>query len=550
MNKKIFTMKKARLLFISIIGVTILQSCMKSSDFNFNKMTNPVYNGEWAVPLVNSHITLKDILKNQDSTMQTNQQGLVTLVYNIKNMTSQTADQLMKIPDQSLPVKNFSFPTSVSGIPIIDLSTGKSFPISFATDVPLTLANSTQKLESIYIKSGTIKIPINSNFNKTTVLTIHAPNIIKKSTGVEIDILPITITPSATNAFVTIDISGCTLLLKTVNGISNTIHFDISMIMQGNSNPTLQNYSFGMGIEITNLLFGNMYGDLGRFTMNLSQTVDFSVFKTNLGTGFQFGPDAIKLNINADNSFGLPIQLNATTFTAHSDIPTPHDVPIKLFGPTAENIINIEAPTVFGQTRRTTVSSTNPNLSDAFNISPNKIILVADALTNPGNSSNLNFASDKSAIKVNMDIMLKLFASINNFAFQDTLSFDLKNADQLESASFRINTTNGFPLGVRMQVFFTDANYTILDAIFTDPIPEMLKPGIASGAPDYKTVTPSTYQFPDIAYDQVRLNKIKNAKKIILKAILNTPNNGLVKIYDSYYINTKIAIRTKLKYQL
>ena len=542
-------MNKARFLLISIIGVTILQSCMKSSDFKF---ASPVYNGEWAVPLVNSHITLNDILKNQDSTMQTDQQGLVTLVYNIKNLSSQTADQLMKIPDQSLPVQNFSFPTTVSGIQVIDLSAGKTFPISFATDVPLTMANATQKIESIYIKSGTIRIPINSNFNKKTTFTLHAPNIIKKSTGVEIAIPPMIITTAAPNSFVTIDISDCTLYLKTVNGTSNTLHFDINIAMEGNSSPTLPDYTFGMGIEITNLLFGNMYGNLGNFTMDMGQTVDFSVFNTNLGAGFLFGPDAIKLNINVDNSFGLPIQLNATTFTAHSDINTPHDVAIKLFGPTTENIININASTALGQTRRTTVTSTNPNLSAAFNISPNKIVLAASALTNPGSSSNLNFVSDKSALNLNMDIMLKLFASINNFAFQDTLSFDLKDADKLESAAFRINTTNGFPLGVKMQIFFTDANYTVLDAMFTDPIPEMLKPAVASGAPDYKTITPTTYQFPDITYNQARLTKIKNAKKIIIKAILNTPNSGtdMIKIYDSYYIDTKIALRTKAKLQL
>jgi hypothetical protein len=279
--------------------------------------------------------------------------------------------------------------------------------------------------------------------------------------------------------------------------------------------------------------------------MNLSHTVDFSIFKTDLGSGFHFGPGAINLNLNVDNSFGIPIQLDATTLTAHSDINTPHDVAIQLFNPTT-----IQAPTVFGQSQRTTIPSTSTTISDAFNISPNRITLIANANTNPGSTSNSNFVSDKSAINANLDIMLQLFASISNYSFQDTLSFDLQNADQLENASFRINTTNGFPLGVRMQVFFTDGNYNQLDAMFTEPSPEMLKPAIASGSPDYKTVTPTTYQFPDIVYDHARLLKIKNAKKIIIKAVLNTPGNGLIKIYDSYYIDTQIAVRTKAQYQL
>lgn len=538
-------MKQVRLLLISILGVAIIQSCIKSSDFNFNKMASPVYNGEWAIPLITSHITLRDVLKSQDSTMRIDQ-GLVSFVYNVKNLTSMTADQLMKIPDQSLQVQNLTFPTTISGIPIIDLSLGHDYPMSLSTDVPLKLANTTQVLESIYIKSGTIEIPVNTNFNKNTVINVYAPQIIRKSTGVQIVIPPIFITPAAPVTSVTIDISDCTLFLKTVDGIPNTIHFDCDLNMVGNNTyPTLPTYTFIMGLKFANLLFRNMYGNLGNFTMNLSKTVDFSVFKTNLGSGFHFGQGAINLNLNVDNSFGIPIQLETTTLTAHSNINTPHDVTINLFEPTT-----IEAPTVFGATKRTTVPSTSPNISDAFNISPNKITLVVNANTNPGSLTNSNFVSDKSIINANMDITLQLFASISNYSFQDTLSFDLKNADQLESASFRISTTNGFPLGVRIQVLFKDENYNQLEAMFIEPFPEMLKPAIVSGAPDYKTITPTDYQFPDIIYNHERLLKIKNAKKVIIKAILNTPDNGLVKIYDSYYFDTKIAIRTKAKIQL
>jgi hypothetical protein len=100
-----------------------------------------------------------------------------------------------------------------------------------------------------------------------------------------------------------------------------------------------------------------------------------------------------------------------------------------------------------------------------------------------------------------------------------------------------------------LQAYFTDQNYNVLDAMFTEPLPDILKPAAVSGAPDYKTTTPTTYQFPDIVYDQTRLTKIKNAKKIILKVILNTTSGGQVKIYDSYYFDSKIAIRAKAKLQ-
>jgi len=539
-------MNKVRLLLFLFIGVLIIQSCIKPSDFDFNKMTQPVYTGEWAVPLVTSHITLRDILTNQNSALQTDAQGLVSFVYSIKNLASQTADQLMKIPDQNLAVQYFSFQTTN---PPIDLSTGKQYSTSFSADIPLTLANSTQKLDSIYVKSGTIRIPINTNFNKPATITILAPNIINKTNRVKIVIPPINITQIAQNSFVTIDLSNYILILKTVAGVPNTIHFDLNMTVQGNANTALSGYTLNMPIGITNLQFAGMYGNLGQFTSNLSQNVDISVFKTNLGGGFQFAPGAISLNVNIDNSFGIPVRFTATTFNAHSDSNTPHDVPINLFVSPAPNIIDAAAPSIFGQTKTTSTVSTNPNISDAFNNSPNKISLVATALTNPLGPGTLNFVSDKSAFTLNMDVMMKFFASINNFTFQDTLNFDLNNVDQLESMALRITTTNGFPLGAKLQAYFTDQNYTVLDAMFTEPLSDLLKPALLSGAPDYKTTTPTTFQFPDIVYDQTRISKIVKAKKIILKVILNTTNNGLVKIYDSYYFDSKIAIRAKAKLQ-
>ena len=539
-------MKKIRLLFFLFIVVSFFHSCVKPSDFDFSKMVNPVYTGEWAVPLVTSHITINDILKNQSSTLQVDQQGLVKLAFAVKTATSQTADVLMKIPDQNLAVQNFSFATTN---PPIDLSTGKQYSTSYSVDIPLTLANATQKGDSIYVKAGTIRIPINSNFNKPATITIQAPNILNKTTRAKLSVPVINLTPTAPNSFVNVDLTNYILILKTVNGVANTLHFDLNMTMQGNTSTTLTTYSFNMPMNISNLQFSSLYGNLGQFNMDMSQTLDFSTFKSNLGSGFQFSPGAINLSINADNSFGAPVRYTATTFNAHSDANTPHDVPINLFVAPATNTFDIAASTALGTTKTTTITSTNPNITDAFNISPNKLFLVANAQTNPGGTGTLNFVSDKSAMNMNMNVNMNFFASINNFSFQDTLNFDLKNIDQLESLSIRINTTNGFPIGVKLQAFFTDQNYTVLDAMFTDPLPDVLKPATVGGAPDYKTTSPTSFQFPDVVYDQARIAKIKNAKNIILKLVLNTPNNGPVKIYNTNYFDSKIAIRAKAKLQ-
>jgi hypothetical protein len=116
--------------------------------------------------------------------------------------------------------------------------------------------------------------------------------------------------------------------------------------------------------------------------------------------------------------------------------------------------------------------------------------------------------------------------------------------------TFRLNTTNGFPLGVKLQLYFTDESYHVLDAMFSEPLTYIIKPAQVGPSPDYMITAPTEYQFPDVVYDSIRIGKIATAKKIILKATLNTTNNSSVKIYDSNYIDTKLSLKAKTKLPL
>jgi hypothetical protein len=532
-------MKKIRLLLFLLIGLVIIQACVKTADFNFSKLTKPVYDGEWAAPLISSNITLKDILKNQNGLIQSDAQGNLIVTYSLKNLFSQTAEETIRIPNQHL-IQSTNFLTPALG-------TGATYNYSFTPDIPLTGATVNQQLDSIYVKSGSLRIQISTNFNKTTALNLKITSLIHRTTRQLVTIPQMTLTPSAPGNFVDIDISDCILIMKTINNTKNNIHFDLGMTLQGNTNPTLSNYTLNLDTQFTNLKFSALYGKLGNFTMNLSNSLDIGIFNNSIGGAFQFAPGAINLKLNIDNSFGMPVQLNVKNFTSHSDAATPHDIAINLFGPTIPNIINLDVPTVFGENKTTTVLTTNSNIQDALNTSPDKIYFNADATTNPLNNGSLNFVSDQSKINVNMDVLMKLYGSITNFAIQDTLIFNYKNLDQLENMTFRVNTTNGFPLAVKLQLYFTDDSYRILDTMFPEPLDYIIKPASIGSSPDYKVTSPTEYQFPDIIYDQTRIGKIKTAQKIILKASMNTINNSIVKIYETNYIDIKLSLKTKLK---
>ncbi len=534
-------MQKVRLFLFILIGLVIIQACVKTADFNFSKLTKPVYDGAWAAPLVSSNITLKDILKNQNGLIQPDAQGNLMITYSFNNLFSQMAEDVMKIPNQHLTQStNFSTPT---------LGTGTSYNYSFTPDIPLNGANATQQLDSIYVKTGSLRIQINTNFNKTTPLNLKITSLIHRATRQLVAIPQMTLTPSAPGGYVDIDISDCILILKPIGSTKNNMHFDLGMTLQGNTNPTLSNYSLNLDTQISNLKFSTLYGKLGNFTMNLSNSLDIGIFNKSIGGAFQFAPGAIDLKLKIDNSFGMPAQLNIKRLTSHSDVATPHDIAINLFGPNNPNIINLNVPTLLGETKTTTVSTTNSNIQEAFSTSPDKIYFNADATTNPLNNGSLNFVSDQSKINVNMDVLMKLYGGITNFTIQDTLNFNYKNLDQLENMTFRLNTTNGFPLAVKLQLYFTDDSYQVLDTMFPEPLDYLIKPATVGPSPDYKVTSPTEYQFPDVIYNSTRIEKIKTAQKIILKATMNTTNNSFVKIYETNYIDIQLSLKTKMKIQ-
>ncbi|NWJ49652.1 MAG: hypothetical protein HXX14_02200, partial [Bacteroidetes bacterium] len=426
---------------------------------------------------------------------------------------------------------------------------GVNYTYLFTPDIPLAGASATQQLDSVYVKSGSLRVQINSNFNKTTSLNLKIPSLIRRTTRQLVTIPQMTLTPTTSGNFVDIDISDCILILKPIGNTKNNLHFDLGMTLQGNTNPTLSNYSLNLDTQILNLKFTALYGKLGNFTMNLNNSLDIGIFNKSIGGAFQFGSGAVGLKLNIDNSFGMPVQLNIKNLTSHSDAATPQDIAINLFGSNNPNIINLEVPTIFGGNKTTTISTTNSNIQEALSTSPNRIYFNADASINPLNNGNLNFVSDQSKINVNMDVQMKLYGGITNFAIQDTLNFNYKNIDQLENMTFRLNTTNGFPLAVKLQLYFIDDYYRVLDTMFPEPLDYIIKPAVIGPSPDYKVTSPTEYQFPDIVYNSTRIENIKTARKIILKATMNTINNSFVKIYDTNYINIQLSLKTKMKIQ-
>ena len=97
------------------------------------------------------------------------------------------------------------------------------------------------------------------------------------------------------------------------------------------------------------------------------------------------------------------------------------------------------------------------------------------------------------------------------FTLQDTTPFSLENIEQVQSAVFRINVTNGFPASAFTQVYFTDSLYNQLDSLISDPADLLVESG------------------------QLDLNGVVIAQH--------------VQIYSTYKIEVRVGVRAQLSFQ-
>ncbi|MFA4851322.1 MAG: hypothetical protein WC599_02280 [Bacteroidales bacterium] len=520
-------------LFLAVFGM-MFQSCIKKEDFDFNKITFSNWSPIGAAPLIHSKLSLHDIL-SANQLFQEDANHFLTLVYR-SSVFSEQADQLINIQDQSI---NTNIGFSTGGITIGDSVVIPPQSVNFA----FTTTNG-ERYDSILIKTGNFNFSINGNLNHDARIYITIPGARKNG-------LPFnkTIYYDYSGSLPVIDVcdlDGYTLYFAPGNQI--TINYSVAVY--GDANPDTSPYNISIGESITGIKFFKIFGYLGQINFPFNKdSVMLDIFKNNMSGSLMF--DDPKLNIYVNNAFGMPLAFTIDTLNAYSPVNPPYVLAINS---TIPYPWPIAAPTFaqIGQSIESflQLNKTNSNIDQAINMAPYFLACHANTLTNPSGNplTDQNFVIDTSKIGLDVELEIPLSGSAWNFVLQDTIDFNMgKDIDKIEWALFKINTTNGFPIDVNMQVYFADSLGNKLDSLFV-PIEQVISSGIVGPAPDYRVTSP-THKHTESHLDENKLSHLGNTKKLILYTRLTTINNGssIIKLYSDYDIDVKIGMQVKIK---
>jgi hypothetical protein len=295
-----------------------------------------------------------------------------------------------------------------------------------------------------------------------------------------------------------------------------------------------------MDISISDLEFESLIGDFGTTKVQINPGYFEMDVLNRLGGDFKVANP--KLSLMLHNSIGIPaeVNLNMSAINKQGQFDALKRNP---------SVFNIPVPTdIFSGIANGTIeyNKQNSNLVEFIALPPNsKISYGGEIAFNKGNvvtSLNPNFIRAESTFSVDVALELPMELQISTLSFSDTSAISGKNFDKIESADLLINSKNGIPLDLDMQLFFID---TISKQQYgTSKKTRMLSAAKKDAAGNYIPFE-SQHTF---VLEKSEIENLRKANAVVFSGTVISPlgENEVVTILSTSKIDLNVVIKSKL----
>jgi len=489
-----------------IACVLILSSCKKFEDIRVVDEID--YNPEFAIPLINSSISLQDILDSEEdiAILEIDDDGNMTLNYEAEFEHNSANEIIGDIP---------SFPLIL---------------IDTVTNVPVQVFNNVD-LNSISLKSGTISFNIQSGIAENIDLTITIPELTKNgipfSTNLQLvyqGSLPVSaqIDPISVEEYV-LDMTGNTVEIN-YDAITNSSEKVVLDLITG----LADNWNYDL-IE----------GTANQQVFDITQdSIEIDLYGSWLEGEISFEDPRIAIEV--ENSFGFPMGvklINVMAITSAGD---------EVYMTTTNNSFDVNFPAMNekGESKTTTFyfDKNNSNIKDILNTRPTKLYYEIEGILNPNDLDDIGFITDQSDLTSLLMLELPIHGTASGFTVQTTADMDLQDIDIISDAEFKIITDNGMPIDVELQLYFQDEKDNIIDSLFSEPKTLLGAASVDSNGNTTNTTEITT--FVDVPKE--RMLSIQNAKTAIINVAFSTLNNGSIPVRINSSQDVEVRMGAKI----
>ena len=461
------------LILAGIFGCVDIEQVDSRDEFNLD--------GEYAIPLVNSSISVADITEteNTDGIVFTDADGKVTVKYSGNVVERQSFEVFPPIP-------------GIGDFPLIDTSSVLTFPATnmFSTrKMVFRTTMATFKFTSQFLEPVTVKLTI--------------PKMVKDGEVFEQNY---SLDPG--QIFVADPVS---FLDWTLNSDIDDIKVVYDARLPSGERVKLR-YA---AVAVDFLLFKYVETYFGQQLFDIQgDFITLGVFDNWQSGGVSFVDP--KVRITVDNSFGFPTRSRVNQL----DLITADGRVLPLESEFINTGINFGFPSFdeVGEIVTTdfTFDKTNSNIDEIFKERIVQVNYDVDAVPFPdGDPTEFGFITDKSFFRVGIEVELPMQGTVNDLQLYEEYEIDELDIEFAEEVELKTITSNDFPAEIALQAYFIDGNDIVVDSLYADG-PTSLPASTGNiGSTQERT------EFTSIVGE--RLESIKTAKKVGLLIGLDNP---------------------------
>lgn len=502
-------------LLTAAAALLLFVSCSKLDDFSdFDSVSGTA---EYAIPLVNTSISLGDILgKYENSSLTIDPDGTLRFNYS-GDVITQTSEFFFDAIEHTL-----------AQFPIIPI-TSRRMSLPFSSPGGLAL-------DRIDCKTGTFTYYVTNRHPESVNATITFPDVKKNGQPLrfQMTLPPYSGTgdaPFSTNIFSPASVEG-----YIIESDIDSVFIEYEAIRASGISDTLASVL----VSIQNLTFSYAEGSLSNYQFAGNRdTIEIDFFDNWTRGDVYFEDPTVTFHI--ENSFGIPTRSLVRVF----DIITVNGEVLPLQSPHITDGIDFPYPSIneVGQvkTRSFVFNKGNSNIDVVLGAGPVAVDYDISAATAPQSEGTRGFISEDGFYKVRVEVELPLYGRASGFVAQDTFDINLGDLNEVDFAEFKLFTKNELPLAVELQGYFLDENNQILDSLFqAQQLVVQGAPvngqGISTGVSTKSTLIP---------FSEERLARIKSARRILVNTAFSTTNGGANSIKVS--ANQKIQVQLGAK---
>ena len=538
-----------------LIGI-LLFACTEDY-FEFDKISTDEWRPELAIPLVNSSLTLEDIVITGDTAGQItpNSDGVLEVVYE-SSVISTTGQRAYTVPPQLFA------DTLQTPFPIPSPNPGGSIP--FNTSVALDFTDTSGfgiVVDSIILKQGQLAYTIENEYRHKILLEAKFRTFTDENGDTLVINYSIPAATAATPVQVgsqTVDLTNYQLNMtedENGNPAENKIPIDLNFIIEldpgQGSDPDEEVRVTG---ALSNIDFKEFYGYLGNAPLELEKdTFAVELFKNFVTTDFFLSNPVLKVSVF--NSFSVPIDFNFLYLDAINPDKNPSVIPFRADDTVGIQPLELPRPANFTTGITTKIlNRTNSNIDSVLSFLLQKVAYDSEAQFNPDGvpppGQQRNFITDTSDIGLDVEFRIPFNGRATNFLLIDTIPFTFDATDIADNGTVRIIADNGFPIEIDLQVGFLDSNNVEFDSLFDNGSMPAIQPSVVN-LQTGETIS-NTREITDVEIDNDKLKRLADGKFAVIRAKLSTnpnvstPNNG-VKFKPEYRLGISIGLRSKIK---